>query len=101
MAKDKGERMTENQTKVVELSKKFEQLKKELETARMELDTVLGQMEYNSYFQDEATMIVYKIVRPKGTFVSFREVDYHRTAQEGERQGSLSKKEAEQAGYSA
>lgn len=99
MREQRKKKMTENQKKVIELSKAYERAKSELDLARRDLDSVLNQMELNTYFQDEATKTVYKIVKPKGTFVSFKDVDYHRTALEGERQGSLSKKEAQEAGY--
>jgi hypothetical protein len=39
------------------------------------------------------------VVKPKGTFTYFKDLDYVRTAQEGERAGTLSKKEAESLGF--
>lgn len=91
--------MTENQTKFVELAKRYEQAKEALNQLGLELAASLNLLEINSYFQDETTNIVYKIVKPKGTFVAYKDVDYVRTALEGERQGSLSKKEANEKGF--
>lgn len=92
--------MNEDQAKVLELSKIYEKMKAELDTVREDLTLALSRLELNSYFQDPVTMAVLKVVKPKGVFCSFRDVDYHRTALEGERQGSLSKKEAQEKGFS-
>jgi hypothetical protein len=91
--------MNEVQTKFLEVSKYYEQLKDKLDLAREELEGLLKHMPLNSYYQDPATMAVYKIVKPKGTFVQYRDVDYVRTALEGEVKGSLSKKEVEEQGF--
>lgn len=92
--------MTENQKKLIELSNKYEKIKDELNAVGLELGIVLNQLELNTYFQDLETLAVYKIVKPKGTFVAYKDVDYVRTAFESESRGSLSKKEAEEAGFS-
>lgn len=91
--------MTENYSKFLELAKEYELLKDRLELIRQELTVSLSQLELNSYFQDPVSKVVYKVVKPKGTFISYKDVDYHRTALEGERQGSLSKKEAQEQGF--
>lgn len=91
--------MTENQAKFLGLVKEYELVKDRLELIRQELTMVLSQLELNSYFQDPVTKVVYKVVKPKGTFVSYKDIDYHRTALEGERQGSLSKKEAQEQDF--
>jgi hypothetical protein len=91
--------VTENQIKFLELAREYELVKDRLDLVREELNSVLSKLELNSYFQDPTTKAVYKVVKPKGTFVSYKDVDYHRTALEGERQGSLSKKEAQEQNF--
>lgn len=50
------------------------------------------------YFQD-VSGIVFKTTIPKGAFVSFQKAGIERTKREGERAGSLSMKEAKEAGF--
>ena len=86
-------------TKMFRLCKEYELLKSRIEEVRTELDSVLDNLGEDTYHQDPETMSVYKVVKPKGTFTYYRDLDYHRTAFEGEVKGSLSKKEAEQLGF--
>lgn len=82
------------------LAQAIETKQKEINGLREELTSVMQEIGVGSYVQDANTTTVYKIVKPSGTFTYFRDVDYTRTALEGERAGSLSKKEAEEAGFS-
>lgn len=81
------------------LAKKQEELKEELGTVSEELQTFLKAFPLGTYVQDDVTLLVYKFVKPTGTFMYYKDVDYVRTAKEGERSGSLSKKEAEENGF--
>lgn len=64
------------------------------------LEARMKDIGYDQYVQDPVSLIVYKIVKPNGSFVYYKEIDYKRTAKEGERGGTvLSKKEAEEAGF--
>ena len=95
-----GDFMTENQTKFLELAKKAEALSEEQSKVREELDVVMKAMGPDSYLQDPETTLVYKIIKPQGTFMYYRDLDYKRTAKEGERGGTvLAKKEAEEQGF--
>lgn len=78
-----------------------EQLKKNLKAQQERLQEVMHQLGVNNYLQDSMGLgPVYKIYKPEGTFISFKDIDYKRTALEGERGGTvLSKKEAEEAGF--
>lgn len=91
--------MTTMQGKFLELAKKSEELSEELGKVREELTTTMLELGLDSYVQDPETLLTYKIVKPNGTFMYYRDVDYKRTAKEGERAGTLSKKEAEEAGF--
>lgn len=84
----------------VEAAKTVEDLKEQLDKAYEKLNTIMTELGVNTYTQDPETKLVYKIVKPKGTFTYYRDIDYVRTAKEGERAGTLSKKEAEEMGYS-
>lgn len=84
----------------VKLAKELEALDVQREAKRTELEVVMKELGYDQYAQDPETTAVYKTERPRGTFISFREIDYKRTALPGERGGTvLSKKEAEEAGF--
>jgi hypothetical protein len=83
----------------IEAAKNVERVKEELEQAYEKLNTIMAELGTDIYAQDQETKLVYKIVKPKGTFTYYRDLDYVRTAKEGERAGTLSKKEAEQMGF--
>ena len=83
----------------LEAAKKVEQLKEELDVAYQALNSSMVELGLNTYVQDSETKLVYKVVKPGGKFMKFSDIDYVRTAKEGERSGSLSKKEAEQVGF--
>lgn len=93
--------MTDQQAKFLELAKYAEQLKEKTDQVRTELTAIMVQLQMHGdvVFQDPDTLTVYKIVKPNGTFMYYRDVDYVRTAQTGERAGTLSKKEAEALGF--
>lgn len=86
--------------KFVQLAKELEKLDAERSAKRDELEATMKELGLDTYAQDPETLAVYKIIKPTGTFISFREIDYKRTALEGERGGTvLAKKEAEEAGF--
>lgn len=90
------------------MSDKFIELTKQVEAKIAELKELSGQLEVEArtigvgtYMQDHFTGAVYKIVRPKGRFVTFPEIGYVRTRIKdlGEKTGDLSLTEAREAGY--
>lgn len=86
--------------KFVQLAKELEALDAQRNAKREELEVVMKELGYDQYAQDPVTLAVYKTIKPNGTFISFRDIDYKRTALEGERGGTvLAKKEAEEAGF--
>lgn len=86
--------------KFVQLAKELEALDAQRNAKRDELEAVMKEIGYDQYAQDPVTGAVYKTIKPNGTFISFRDIDYKRTALEGERGGTvLAKKEAEEAGF--
>ena len=89
----------EKQAKFLELAKYYEQLKEKVDEVRTELTATMLDLGIGSVLQDPHTLTVYKVVKPTGTFMYYRDVDYVRTALEGERAGTLSKKEAESLGF--
>lgn len=91
--------LTPAQQQFLELSQKYEALKEEMKQIKPELDNLMSTIGVGSYFQDPATRLVYKITEPKGTFVEFSRVGYERTKRDDERRGTLSKKEAQEAGF--
>jgi hypothetical protein len=83
----------------IRLAKEIEAEQKLINAKRDLLTTVMQEIGVGQYVQDASTSTVYKMVKPTGTFMYFRDIDYTRTALEGERAGTLSKKEAEEAGF--
>jgi hypothetical protein len=69
----------------------YEQLEQSIKDVQAEIGT-------DGYFQaDDGT--VFKIVKPAGTFISYKDLNYVRTKRPEEKRGSLSAKEAQDAGY--
>jgi hypothetical protein len=78
----------------------FEKKKEAFKEAAERLDAVMAEVGVGTYIQCLNTLSVYKIVKPSGTFISYKDIGFIRTAREGERGGTvLSKKEAEEAGF--
>jgi len=91
--------MTDQENKFLELSKQYEALKTQMKELKPQLHGLMEEIGVNNYIQDPETMLVYKVVRPTGTFISFDQIGYDRTKTTEEKRGSLSKKEAEEAGF--
>ncbi len=86
--------------KFVELAKKMESQQKEINATRDELTAVMTALGIDTYAQDPETLAVYKIIKPNGTFMYYKDIDYKRTALEGEKGGTvLAKSEAQEAGF--
>jgi hypothetical protein len=90
-----------NEETFIKLAKEYERQRDLLDAIREELEQAELALGYDKYAQDPETGAVYKTVKPEGTFVPYRTITFKRTALEGERGGTvLSKKEAEEAGFS-
>lgn len=87
------------QKRMFELTADIEAVKKQQAKNYEELNQVLQLLGVNTYHQDPLTKVVYKVVVPTGTFVEYKTIGYERTAFNGEKRGSLSKKEAKEAGF--
>lgn len=91
--------LTKEQASFLESAKALEAAKKTLEEASANVEADMLVLGFGTYVQDPDDGTVYKIVKPNGRFVHFKDIEYVRTAQEGERANTLSKKEAEGAGF--
>ncbi len=85
--------------KFLALEAKKAEAKKYWEELDAATEAVKAEIGLNSYFQDPATGCVYKIVKPEGRFVEYKDVGYVRTKKPDEKRGDLSMKEAEEAGF--
>lgn len=92
--------MTDSQAKFLELSKQYEALKSQMKELKPQLQELMLELGEGAHFQDPATLAVYQIVKPTGTFISFDPISYDRTKFTDEKKGSLSMKKAEELGYS-
>ena len=91
--------MTDAQAKFLEISKRYETLKEEMKALKPTLQELMTEIGVDAMFQDSETGLVYRIEVPTGTYISFDPITYARTKKVGEDKGSLSKKDAEAAGY--
>ena len=92
--------MDDTQKRFLELSKRYEKLKEEMKLLKPEIHGLLKEIGVGTYFQDPVTMAVYKVEVPTGTFISFDEIGYKRTAlAEESGSGKLAKKEASEKGF--
>jgi hypothetical protein len=91
--------LTDEQKRFIELSKKVEGLKNELKELGTEMEGLLTTIGVGKAFQDTEDGTVFEIVAPKGTFVSFKTVDYERTKRTGETRGTLSMARAKELGF--
>lgn len=92
--------MNDNEKAIfLNLANEYEEIEEKMSSLAEELQNFLKAFPVGTYVQDPITNLVYKVVKPNGKFVYYKEIDYVRTAKLGERSGSLSKKEAEAAGF--
>ena len=91
--------LTDEQKKIIELSKHRELLKEQLKTSSEELETLLLEVGVGTSFQDPADNVVFEIVIPKGSYTYYNHIGYDRTKREGERSGALSMKRAKELGF--
>lgn len=83
---------------LVTLSLQKEKLKKEMEEINGKLEEALKGLGIGHMFQAQDGT-VFRVSKPTGTYISFREIDYDRTRREGEKSGSLSLTDARAAGF--
>ena len=91
--------MNELETKFIELAEKYEDLKEQMKKLKPEMNELLKQIGVGKYFQNPKNMVVYKVEKPRGTFVNFEDISFCRTKKAGEARGDLSVKEANEAGF--
>lgn len=94
--------MDAKQGKFLELARYYEELKEKLSEVSEQLTVAMKDLGFDTYVQDPESHVVYKIVKPTGTFVEYKEVSFKRTLKEGEKGGGatvLAKKEAEEQGF--
>jgi hypothetical protein len=91
--------MTDAQAKFLEISKRLETLREEVKALQPTLEELMIEIGVDTMFQDPSTMLVYQIEEPTGTYITFQKVSYKRTKKAGETKGSLSKTDAEAAGF--
>ena len=91
--------MTVAQAKFVELERQKEVVKKYFDDLQTVLEMVAEEVGIDGYFQDPSDGTVFKVVVPDGRFVKFEKLGYERTKRSGETRGTLSVKEAKEAGF--
>lgn len=90
--------MTDAQKRFIELEKKKEEVKKYFDELQAACEAVAKEIGLNTMFQDnEGT--VYRMVIPEGRYVNFDRIGYERTRRTGEKSGTISLKDARDAGF--
>lgn len=90
--------LTDAQQRLVKLDLARPAIDKYYEDLEQTLKDVQAEIGTDGFFQSEDGT-VYQIVKPNGTFVTFRELGFIRTKRSGEERGSLSVKKAQEAGF--
>lgn len=90
--------MTEAQERLIALDLRKPEIEKYYEDLAQALKDLEFESGVDSYFQGPDG-VVYKVVKPTGTFVAYKELGYHRTKRPDEDRGTLSVKEAQAAGF--
>jgi len=91
--------LTPAMQKLVDLDKKKAEIKQYFEELQAALEAVSAEVNVGGMFQDPSDGTVFKITEPDGKFVKFEKLGYDRTKREGEARGTLSVKEAKEAGF--
>lgn len=90
--------LTATQERFIAAAKEVESLKEQLKEKCAEMEKYATEIGAGCYFQDK-DLVVYKIDVPKGTFVEYKAIGFVRTKRANEDRGSLSMKEAKDAGF--
>lgn len=79
--------------------KKLEELKDFYKAQSDVVEKLMEQLPLDSMFQDTETMLVYKVQKAKGHYVTYKDREIVRTKKATEKTATLSKKEAEENGF--
>src|SRR5690606_34890060 len=85
--------------RLVFFAKQREAIIEQLKAVDEELDKALAAVGLGKFVQDPETKVVYKVVRPEGRFVKFKDIDYIRTRKSVDEKGDLSMSAAMEAGF--
>lgn len=92
-------KLTPAEQKVVDLDRKYSEVIKPYFTERREaLEALAKETKVGHMFQDDED-VVYKVVEPTGTFVTFEKLAVDRTRRSDEKSGTLSLTKAREAGF--
>jgi len=86
--------LTEAMRTLIALDLRKKEIEEYYQALEVAIELVAQEIGVNGYFQ-APDGIVYKIVKPEGRYVMFRELDFVRTKRASEERGTLSQKEAE------
>src|SRR6185369_10269320 len=98
----RSETITDSSTpseKLIYIAKKREAILEQLKAVNEELEAALTAVGLNNFVQDPLTKVVYQVVKPKGTFISFKDIDYVRTRKTLDEKADLAMSTAEAAGF--
>lgn len=94
--------MTENQNRLIQVSKKYEALREAMKEVSVELEAatleVAKETGLGVFFQD-VDGTVFRVAKGKGTYVAFKEYVYERTRRHASEKPGISLKDARDAGY--
>jgi len=95
---DRDAHLSEAERRIVALDRLAPSIKQYYEARREALDAIIAERGIGHYFQD-GDGIVYKTAEAEGRFVYYDRYEVRRTKRAGERAGTLSAKDATEAGF--
>ena len=94
--------MTDNQLKLIELSKKYETLRDAIKEVSVQLNdattAVAKETGLGTFFQD-VDGTVFRVAKATGTYVTYRELTYERTRRHPKEKPGISLKDAREHGF--
>lgn len=94
--------MTDNQNKLIQLSKKHERLREVMKEVSAELnaatEAVAKETGLGVFFQD-VDGTVFRVAKATGTFVPYKDLTYERTRRHPKEKPGIRLKDAREAGY--
>lgn len=94
--------MTDNQNRLIQISKKYEALRDAMKEVSAELTEVTAlvaqETGLGTFFQD-VDGTVFRVAKATGTYIAYKELTYERTRRHPKEKPGISLKDARDAGY--
>ena len=89
----------ETKKSLIELANQKEALLEQLKAVDASLRQALLEVGVNGFVQDPTNLVVYKVIKPEGHFIKFKDIDYVRTRKTPDEKADLAMGEAMEQGF--